>query len=296
MKSTHSWKWLVPRFISRHLRNSSDARVVAGRPCLALERLEDRNLLSASPHSTAGSDISTEPPPVGGDTQVVIGLLQNGLKVTQDQFRLLRACASGKHIAKAVLTFRQLDNELFKVGEDLINGELTDKKLMATEAKIDYLKIKLTDIIISSVDAQTQKTALPIVDTLFADAAGLVQGLLGVEGAGAATQKQTLDYLKISEDVLNIDGLIIKGELVSHRKAGKGQQEFFTSKLQAGIEEVFQKANEAIVDLGDPAAASALLPAVQQFHDGITTLIGSLSDGGNFEGGIVVPPTDDIIT
>jgi type VI protein secretion system component Hcp len=223
------------------LGNSPGRRVAAGRPCLAVEKLEDRNLLSASPHSSTSSAISTEPPPTSGDTQVLIGLLQGGLKVTQDEFQLLKACASGKHIAKAVIVCRQLDGELIKVGQDLIKGELTDLKLMAAEAKIDFLKIKLTDIIISSVDAQTLKTAQPILDSLFVDAASLVKGLVGVQGAGTTTHKQTLDYIKISADVLKIDGLIIKGELDLLRKAGKGQQEFF--KLEAKIEDVFQKAN-----------------------------------------------------
>jgi len=288
MKTTHSWKWLVPRFISRHLRNSPAGKAASGRPCLTVERLEDRNLLSATP-----TGIVVEPPPTSGDTQVLIGLLQGGLKVTADEFNLLKACAGGKHIGKLVVEFRQLDGELFKVGQDLIKGELTDKKLMAAEAKIDFLKIKLTNVIISSVDAQTQKTALPILDSLFADAAGLVQGLLKVEGAGTATQKQTLDFIKISADVLKIDDLLIKGELNSVRKAGKGQQEFIA--LEAKIEAVFQKANEEILKL-DETTSSALLPAVQEFHDGITNLLGSLSGGGNFAGGIVVPPTDDIIT
>ena len=42
--------------------------------------------------------------------------------------------------------------------------------------------------------------------------------------------------------------------------------------------------------------SSELLPAVQDFHTGINKLLGSMSDGGNFGGGIVAPPTDDIIT
>ena len=59
---------------------------------------------------------------------------------------------------------------------------------------------------------------------------------------------------------------------------------------------MFQKATDAIQKLDDPAAKADLLPAVQQFEDGINKLLGSMSDGGNFEGGIMAPPTDDIIT
>ena len=93
MKSKHSWNWLVPRFINRQLRSSSGGTGATGRPCLALERLEDRNLLSASPHGTATTEIVVEPPPANGDTQVLIGLLQGGLKVTQDEFQLLKFSA-----------------------------------------------------------------------------------------------------------------------------------------------------------------------------------------------------------
>ena len=288
MKTTHSWKWLVPRFISRNLRTSPAGKAATGRPCLALERLEDRNLLSAT-----ATGIVVEPPPTSGDTQVLIGLLQGGLTVTADEFKLLKACAGGKHIDKLVVECRQLNGDLVKIGQDLIKGELTDKKLMTAEAKIDFLKIKLTDVIISSVDAQTQKTALPILDSLFADAASLVQGLTSVEGAGVGTHEQTGEFIKLSADFLKIDDLLIKGELSLVRKAGKDQQEFIA--LEAKIEGVFQKANEAIVKLGE-STASSLLPAVQDFENGIMNLLGSLSGGGNFEGGIVLPPTDDVIT
>jgi hypothetical protein len=305
MKSTHSWKWLVPRFISRHLRNSPAGKAAIGRPGLVLERLENRDLLSA-----AGTNIVIEPPPAGGNTQILIGLLQGGLAVTQDEFQLLKVLASAspteakvtthdipivKVLDKTTPMLLQLGDQLVKVGEDLIKGELTDQKLMAAENKIEYLKIKLTEVIISSVDQKTQDTATPILNSLFADASGLVQGLLSVEGAGVGTQKQMGEFVKLSADFMKIDGLLIKGELASVRKAGKDQQEFFALDFQAKIEGVFQKANEAIVDLGEPAT-SALLPAVQDFHDGIMNLLGSLSGGENFEGGIVLPPTDDIIT
>jgi Type VI secretion system effector, Hcp len=304
MKSTHSWKWLVPRFISRHLRNSPAGKAATGRPCLTVERLEDRNLLSAS---TAATDIVVEPPPTGGDTQVLIGLLQGGLKVTQDEFQLLKVLGSAsptegkptmgdisvvKVVDKASVTLFQLSDTLVKVGADLIKGELTDKKLMAAEAKIEYLKIKLEDVIISSVDAQTQKTAMPIVDSLFADAGGLVQGLLGVEGAGTGTHKEMVDFVKLSADVLKIEGLAIKGELDFIKGGSPGLD---LEDFQVKIDGVFQKANEAIMELGEPASSS-LLPAVQDFENGIMNLLGSLSGGGNFDGGIVVPPTDDIIT
>ena len=308
MKSTHSWKWLVPRFISRHLLKASSRTRAAARPCLALERLEDRQVLSAT-----STNIIVEPPPSSGDTQILIGLLQGGLKVTQDEFQLLKILGSAspveakvemhdfpvvKVVDKASPVLFQLSDTLVKVGEDLIKGDLTDQKLMAAENKIDYLKIKLEEVIISSVDASTQKTVMPIVDSLFADAADLFQGLVGIKGESQDHKHpDEIELVKLSADILKIDGLLIKGELaaITHRKAGKGQQEFFSLDFQAKIEGVFQDANDEILKLGEPASSS-LLPAVQEFHDGILKLLGSLSGGGDFEGGIVLPPTDDIIT
>src|SRR5580765_8304023 len=82
MKSKHSWKWLAPRVTGRNFdKGSKSAR---SRPALAIERLEDRQVLSAvSPAAETG-------PPPTGETQVVINLLQGGLKVTQDEFQLLK--------------------------------------------------------------------------------------------------------------------------------------------------------------------------------------------------------------
>ena len=91
----------------------------------------------------------------------------------------------------------------------------------------------MEDTIISSVDAQTQKTALPILDALFIDAASLVEGLLGIKGESADHKhKDEIELVKLSSDFLKIEGLAIKGELTSFRKAGKGQQEFLSDRSQ----------------------------------------------------------------
>jgi len=303
MKTTHSWKWLVPRFISRRPRSAAAGQQAIRRPCLALEGLEDRSLLSA-----AGTEIVIGPPT--GDTAILIGLMKGTLAVTQDEFNLLEALGNAlpadskveskgfefTHVIdKASPLLFQLENELAKIGESLIKGDLTEKKATATDSKLQYLQFKLTDVIISSVNAETKKTITPILDSLFADATGLVEGLLSVQGAGVATQKQMIDFVNLSADIMKIDGLALRGEVDLVRKAGKGQQEFFDLHFQDQIERAFQKANEAIVELGEPST-SALLPAVQEFEDGIMNLLGSLGGGGDFDGGIVLPPTDDIIT
>jgi Type VI secretion system effector, Hcp len=302
MKSEHSWKWLAPRQVRRKF--SKPAKSHRSRPALSIERLEDRQVLSAvSPAAETG-------PPPSGDTQVVLELLQGGLKLTQDEFQLLKILGTStptedrvqhgdltiqKVLDKTTPLLFQLDDTLQKVGADLINGDLTDKKVMAAKDKIEYLEIKMTDVIITSVSRQTQDAAQPIIDALFADAASLVQGLLDVQGlAGrkAGKGQQELLILKLTADVLKIEGLTIKGEadFIKDRSPGLTVDDF-----QVKIEKVFQKANEAIMNLSDPDA-SALLPAVQDFETGILNLLGSLQGGEDFTGGVLVPPSDDVIT
>jgi hypothetical protein len=300
MKSKHSWKWLAPRVTGRNFdKGSKSAR---SRPALAIERLEDRQVLSAvSPAAETG-------PPPTGETQVVINLLQGGLKVTQDEFQLLKLLGTSssetdkvkfneftikKLTDKASPIFFQLNDTIQDVGADLIKGQLTDKKLMATQDKLKYLEVKLNEVIISSVDQKTQDAAGPIVDALFADATSLVQSLLDVQGIAARKAgKGQQEFLKLTADVLHIEGLTIKGELDSIKAQSPG---LTVDDFQVKIEKVFQKANEAIMNLSD-ADASALLPAVQNFETGIMDLLGSLQGGENFTGGVLVPPTDDVIT
>src|SRR5262245_6288779 len=172
MKSKHSWKWLTPRMTGGKFSQKA-GKSARSRPALAIERLEDRQVLSAvSPAAETG-------PPPSGDAQVLIELLQGGLNVTQDEFQLLKILGASSptadkptmsdfHFTQAVnkaspLLF-QLSDTLQKVGADLIQGNLTDQKMMATQDKMKYLEIKLKEVIISSVDLQTQDAAQPIVD------------------------------------------------------------------------------------------------------------------------------------
>jgi len=300
MKSEHSWKWLAPRQVRRKF--SKPAKSPRSRPALSIERLEDRQVLSAvSPAAETG-------PPPSGDTQIVLELLQGGLKLTQDEFQLLKILGTStptedrvqhgdltiqKVLDKTTPLLFQLDDTLQKVGLDLINGNLTDKKIMAAQDKMQYLEIKLNDVIISSVDPKTQDAARPIVDALFADAAKLVQGLLGVQGAGDAPSEQvTLNFAKIVVEYKEMQEQTIKGEVdfIKGNSPGLSVDDF-----QVKIDFLFQKANEAIMNLGDPDA-SALLPAVQDFETGVLNLLGSLQGGEDFTGGVTLPPTGDVIT
>src|SRR5262245_8297815 len=299
MNSKHSWKWLAPRVTGRNFgKGSKSAR---SRPALAIERLEDRQVLSAvSPAAATG-------PPPTGETQVVIDLLQGGLKVTQDEFQLLKLLGTSssdtdkvkfsdlsiqKVVDKASTVLFALSDTIQDVGADLIKGQLTDKKMMAAQDKIKFLEIKLNDVIITSVAPGTQDAAGPIVDALFADAASLVQSLLDVQDISLRKAgKDQQEFLKLTTDVLKIEGLTIKGELDFIKAQSPG---LTVDDFQVKIDFLFQKANEAIIKLG-PDASDALLPAVQDFETGIMDLLGSLQGGQDFTGGVVVPSSDDVI-
>src|SRR5690242_4561354 len=135
MKSKRSWKWLAPRIISRRLRSDA-ARRASSRPCLAVERLEDRSLLAV-----ASSEIIAEPPPLTGDAGVVAGLMSQGANVTTDELQLLKFLATAtpaepkvtvhdihivKTVDKASTELFRLNDTVNKVGEDIIKGQLTD--------------------------------------------------------------------------------------------------------------------------------------------------------------------------
>jgi len=300
MNSKHSWKWLAPRLSGRKF--SKGSKSARSRPALAVERLEDRQVLSA-----ASPAAETGPPPTG-QTQVVIDLLQGGLKVTQDEFQLLKILGTStptadkvthsdlsiqKVVDKSSAVLFALNDTIQDVGADLIKGQLTDKKMMAAQDKIKFLEIKLNDIIITSVAPGAQDSAGPIVDALFADAASLVQSLLDVQGISLRKAgKDQQEFLKLTADVLKIEGLTIKGEVDFIKAQSPG---LTVDDFQLKIENVFQKANDAIIKLGTDVS-DALLPAVQDFETGIMDLLGSLQGGEDFTGGVVVPPTDDVIT
>jgi Type VI secretion system effector, Hcp len=297
MKSKRSWKWLAPQITSRRVRNADATMRANGRPCLAVERLEDRNLLTA-----ANSEIVVEPPPLGDDAAVVVGLLEGGVKVTTDEFQLLKFLSTAtpaepkvnmqeivikKDLDKASPMLLQLNDTLVKVGEDIINGELTDQKLMAAEAKIEYLKIKLEDIIISSLAAEDQETGTAMVNSLIGDAGNLVSALITHRKAGKGQQ----EYIQLSADILKMEDVAMRGELDIIKAQSPGLSvDDFTVK----IEQLYQKASEEIADLNlNQDTTQKLQTALDDFN---TSLLGNLSGGGNFDGGITTPSTDDTIS
>lgn len=300
MKSKRSWKWLVPRLVSRYVRNSAGRTRAIARPCLAVENLEERNLLTAASPSFA-TTIGPPPAPVG--EQVVVDLLQGGLKLTVNEIGLLKVIAnppSGppsteanaptvsdihitKELDKASVALFQLNSTLNKLGQDVIRGQLTDHTLMAAEQKIEYLKIKLEDIIISSLNV-SQQDAESIVKPLIDDAENLKIALADLNQTSQLIARKAgkgqQEYVKIDSNILNLEDLALKVEVDSLE--GKSTDPGVTEQISLNFAKIKVEYQEQKLDQ-DPAAVAAL-------DDFQATLFPELSGGGNFEGGVVVPP------
>lgn len=302
MKSTRSWKWLVPRFISRYQRKAASPTKAAARRCLVVEPLENRNLLAvASPH---GAITVEQPPPVGEQGgQVVVTLLTEGLKVTTDEIQLLKALGSPpsteakanvaditikKQLDKASVSLFQLNDTLDKLGQFAIKGQLTDKKFMAAEQKIEYLKIKLEDLIISSLDSNQQPAATDDLNELFKHAHACANGvhILKAEVSARKAGKDQLEYFKLAANILKLEDLALKVEVNTIENKSTGATP--TEQISLNFSKI--KVEYAKTKLGQNADAVA---ALNEFK---TTLFPNLSGGGNFTGGISVPPSDDTIT
>jgi type VI protein secretion system component Hcp len=296
MKSKRSWNWLAPRNNGQRTRNADAARKVNSRPCLAVERLEDRNLLAV-----ASSEVIGEPPPLTGDAAVVSDLLSGGIKVTTDELQLIKYLATAtpaenkQHVSdlhftstvnKASPKLMQMNDTVVKIGEDIIRGQLTDKKVMAAEAKIEYLKIKLEDIIITSVATSDQQAGAAMVNSLVGDAETVLNELITHRKAGKGQQ----EFFKIASDVQKMEEVAIRGELQTIKAGSPGNLDDFTNKIEA----LYQNASQEIIKLKlDEGTTQQLQTALDDFN---TSLLGNLSGGGNFGGGIGQPSTDDTIS
>jgi hypothetical protein len=172
-----------------------------------------------------------------------------------------------------------------KIGADIIRGQLTDKKVMAAEAKIEYLKITLQDIIITAIAASDQETGTAMVNSLVGDAENLLSALITHRKAGKGQQ----EFFKVTADIQKMEDVAIRGEVQTIKAGSPGNLDDFTNK----IEGLYQKASEEIIRLKlDEGTTQQLQTALDDFN---TSLLGNLSGGGNFGGGVTTPSTDDTI-
>src|SRR5690606_17690939 len=76
--------------------------------------------------------------------------------------------------------FSKIDTLLSATGEHISKGELTASKLEAAGHKLEYLKLTMQDVIISSYSIGTAEKAGPLVESLFGTAAGVLQNLVQI--------------------------------------------------------------------------------------------------------------------
>jgi hypothetical protein len=179
------------------------------------------------------------------------------------------------------------------LGESLLQGELSARKVAESKDKIEYLKVELKDIMVSSLSAEDQQKVDPILDSLDERIAGLVDGLLKYQDSLAGISVDQAIWLKLAEDVQKADELLFKGGLDFVKATTPG---LVPDDFEVKINDVLSKDLETIQKLSDPTAQKVMLLAVQDFAAGAEHLLGSLSGGGDFDGGVIlVDPTDDVI-
>lgn len=310
----HSWKWLAPRLTSgsqlRRRGRGGSAEAVA-RPCLAIEPLDERVLLSAAPGDTVIGK-----PPSGdlGDSQVLVELLKHSAKISETQIELFKTLSPvpvpypnlqditiTQTINKATPLLFQLDDELFKFGQDVITGQLTEKKVNESASKVDYLIVKMEEVLISSVTSESQQGKLLfLLDTLKVDVLDGMQKLPLIPGAGTASQQNTLQFVSLADDFSKVEDLLFRADL-DFVKAGSPGVDLLDFKGKIDI--VLAKASEKIAKFEDSTIKATLFDSLSVYQTNVNHLLGSLSgvggdideDGGGGVGILLPEPTDDLI-
>jgi len=266
MLRTPSWKWLTSRLSARAF--AADAKTPS-RPCLpAIDQLDDRVMMSVS------TDASEVPPP-NGDTQILIGLLRGQTELVSHELNALKLAAELKlDVHKLNDSFLSIDAVINKFGEAILKNDLTSVKI---DRSIDDLKIEFQkiDALVGGIgdDSDAGGELKFILDTMDHKASELIGLLNSATGAGDLDHKIELDYLKVSDSFLKLDGALLKvqEDAILARKAGKGQQEYLQIKLQDVL------VTSLKIDDGDVRA---------QLLDLEKVTAGLLQTDGGFTGGV----------
>lgn len=226
----HSWSWIAARLSPRRIWSHSSPV----RPCIAsVEPLGDRVMLSA--------DAVVEGPP-RGDAAVLAAAMKGELNLVVSEQNLLTLAGSGltdqtlgdfKHLTDAIAKVNDATTlaaaDIFaKIGD--IKGESLDDK---HKDSIEVLSFNFAKIEVAyKLLAGASENALAPLDQFKADAFGLLN-LVQSSVGGDLGQKTEALFSKILDQSNALDNTIIKvqSDLITHRKAGKGQQEFLVIKL-----------------------------------------------------------------
>jgi hypothetical protein len=260
-----SWKWLSFRPTRELISGNPPSR-----PCLpAVEQLDDRLMLSTS-------SIDAEvPPSLSGDTQILIGLLKGQLGVVSDELSALKLAGDLKlDVHKFTESFLKIDDVLNKFGAAQLKQDLTEHKIDKTIAdlKIEFLKI---DSLAGGIDSESGGSLKFVLDSLEHKATELIGLLNSATDAGNLEHKTELNYLKVADSFLKLDGALLKIEedAALARKAGKGQQEYLVIKLRDVLVSSLKIDDVAVQKqlIGLEVATLRLLQPAGNFTGGVTT-------------------------
>jgi hypothetical protein len=248
------------------------------RPCLpAVEKLDDRLMLSATPQAASTGDGGNEIPPLNGDTEILIGLLRGQLGLVNNELNVLKAAGDLKIDAhKLTDSFLKIDDVIYKLGEAQIKGDLTDVKLdkSISDLKIQFQKI---DMLVGGLGEKEHKFISEQIASLQENTASIIGVLSKAENGGDLSHKIELSYLKLSESFLKLDGAILKYESnLVQDKAHKVDMKFLEIKLEDILVSSYKIDDSALQkEIRGIADATAGLLAPPSFNGGVTT------DGGD---------------
>ena len=288
-----TWKWMPLRSVDKQ-----PSAAPQGRPCLpSVEKLDQRVLLSAS--STDG----------GGTPQVVAGLIQDGIKLTESEFAALSKIngdsVDAKHKGEIELlgnAFLQIDQIFVKYGEDILNLKIlpdqptdvaastpqdihitkpTDvSSALADEfVKIDVLATDLND----SSDGQLLPAVQNIQTVALGDGSvfnggffGDLTNLLNSGLVSTIPSDDRMGYIKIGEEFVKIDEALIDMKV----------NVIMGAPLDDQVTVALDKANQEFLKIKlEDTLISTANQVPPDFLDGIQAEIDALITGQNTIGG-----------
>lgn len=195
MHQSHSWKWLCSRFAeARDRAREADPETV--RPCLpAVEQLDDRIMLSATPIRAAAQT------PPGSVNAILIGLIKDGITLIKDEASFIKleqiADKSGvlsqsdeASLLKIDEAFIKLDVTLYKEAQALLSGTLTLDKWRIDSALVGD-SLKQIDGLASQLSEGAQQALLPAVQKVDAAVAGFQADVFKFSGLGGGVTTAT---------------------------------------------------------------------------------------------------------
>jgi hypothetical protein len=300
MLTNPSSKWLSSRLAARQLADAASANLPS-RPCLpAIEPLDDRLMLSATPspfYQSGGHEGITV------DPKILIGLIKGQLNLVQDELTALKIAPGQMKLADLVqmkVDWLNMDDAITRLGEDAIAGNLTDYKEQKMLTSIDDIFIKLQSIIPPSPIDGGNNLLLPAVQKVREAALKIVMDFAApTDGGSNVTDKQQNAILAIPDQFLNMDELLMKyGQNPAAPEFATG----FAPDMK--VEETFVKIDFLVSQL-DPNLQLHLKQIITQMKVDTLTFLGTLNNqppvdttggGGTFTGGIVLTDTGDILS